>query len=48
MMNMEMSMSKPQRIRATELYCTGSLFRHKVQRDRTKYNRKVKHKGNDR
>jgi stalled ribosome alternative rescue factor ArfA len=44
-MNMELSMTKPKRIRATELYCTGNLFRHKVQRDRTKYNRKTKHKG---
>ena len=32
------------RLRATELYCTGNLFRHKVQRDRTKYTRKAKHK----
>jgi stalled ribosome alternative rescue factor ArfA len=38
-------MSKPVRVRATELYCTGNLFRQKVQRDRTKYNRKMKHKG---
>ena len=41
-------MNKPRRIRATELYCTGNLFRHKVQRDRTKYTRKTKHKGVDR
>lgn len=31
-------------LRATELYCTGNLFRHKVQRDRTKYRRKEKHR----
>ena len=45
MLNKDMSMSKPpHRLRATELYCTGNLFRHKVQKDRTKYNRKSKHR----
>jgi stalled ribosome alternative rescue factor ArfA len=37
-------MSRPQRLRATELYCTGNLFRHKAERLRKKYNRKAKHK----
>ena len=30
--------------RATELYAHGTPFKHKVQRDRTKYTRKSKHR----
>ncbi len=33
-------------MRAVELYAHGTPFRHKIQRDRTKFDRKVKHKGN--
>ena len=32
-------------MRAVELYAHGTPFRHKTQRDRTKYTRKSKHKG---
>ena len=38
------NVKKRQKIRAIELYCKDSPFRHKVERDRTKYSRKTKHK----
>lgn len=39
-----MNTIKQHKRRAVELYKMGNLFRHKVERDRTKYNRKQKHK----